>query len=88
MPLAWAPYKRAQKDADSRWTKRQGKNHFGHKLHASVDKRCKLIRKLAVTHAAVADTSVFEALLDPTNTSRDVYADGGYPSIEREQSLS
>lgn len=88
MPLGWKPHKRAQKDVDSRWTKKHGKNHFGYKLHASVDKRCKLIRKLAVTHAAVADTTVFEALLDPTNTSRDVYADRGYPSAEREQNLT
>ncbi|MGB9110531.1 MAG: hypothetical protein WCC39_17730 [Telluria sp.] len=32
-----------------------GKNHFAYKLHASVNKRCKLIRKLAIAHAAVAD---------------------------------
>ncbi len=36
-----------------------------------------LIRKLAVTHAAVSDSTVFETLLDPSNTSRDVYADSG-----------
>jgi IS5 family transposase len=87
MPLDWKPHKRAQKDVDARWTKKHGKDHFGYKLHASVDKRYKLIRKLAVTNAAVADTTVFEALLDPTNTSRDVYADRGYPSIERESKL-
>lgn len=84
MPLAWKVHKRAQKDVDSRWTKKHGKNHFGYKLPASVDKRCKLIRKMAVSHAAVADTTVFEVLLDRTNASRDVYADRGYPSAERE----
>jgi IS5 family transposase len=87
MPLAWKLHKRAQKDVDARWTKKHGKKQFGYKLHASIDKRCKLVRKLAVTHAAVADTTVCEVLLDPTNTSRDVYADRGYPSIEREQKL-
>ena len=87
MPLNWKPHKRAQKDVDAKWTRKHGKNHFGYKLHASVDKRCKLIRKIAVTHAAVADTNVFEELLDPGNTSRDVYADRGYPSIERETRL-
>ena len=35
----------------------------------------------------MADTTVFEELLDLSNTSRDVYADRGYPSIEREASL-
>lgn len=87
MPLGWKPYKRAQKDVDARWTKKHGKNYFGYKLHASVDKRYKLMRKMAVTHAAVADTTVFESLLDQTNTSRDVYADRGYPTTEREAKL-
>jgi IS5 family transposase len=87
MPLGWKPHKRAQKDVDPKWTKKHGKNHFGYKLHASVDKRCKLIRRIAVTRAAVADTNVLEKLLDPGNTSRDVYADSGYPSIKRETKL-
>lgn len=87
MPLDWKRHKRAQKDVDAKWTRKHGKNHFGYKLHASVDKRYKLIRKLAVTHAAVADTTLFEQLLDPGNTSRDVYADRGYPSLERETKL-
>jgi hypothetical protein len=80
-------HKRAQKDVDARWTEKHGKNHFGYKMHASVDKRCKVIRKLAVTHAAVSDSTVFKLLLDPNNTSRDVYADRGYPSAEREANL-
>jgi IS5 family transposase len=87
MPLGWKPHKRAQKDVDAKWTKKHGKNHFGYKLHASVDKRCRLIHRIAVTHAAVANTNVFEELLDPSNTSRAVYADRGYPSIEREARL-
>lgn len=77
MPLGWKPHKRAQKDVDARWTKKHGKNYFGYKL----------MRKMAVTHAAVADTTVFESLLDQTNTSRDVYADRGYPTTEREAKL-
>ncbi|MYN30116.1 hypothetical protein [Duganella levis] len=45
MPLNWKPHKRAQKHVDGHWTKKDGKNHFGCKLHASVDKRYKLMRK-------------------------------------------
>ena len=52
-----------------------------------MDKRYKLMRKIAVTHAAVADTTVFEPLLDRANTSGDVYADRGYPTAEREAKL-
>ena len=67
MPLGWKPHKRAQKDVDAKWTRKHGKNHLGYKLRASVDKRCKLIRKIAITHAAVADTTVFEELFDRSN---------------------
>lgn len=87
IPLGWKPHKRAQKDVHTKWTKKHGKNHFGYKLHASVDKRCKLIRKIAITHTVLADTTVFEELLDLSNTSRDIYADRSYPGIERETRL-
>jgi len=88
MPLGWKAYKRAQKDIDARWTKKHGKSYFGYKLHASVDKRYKLLRKIVATNAAVADITVFEPLLDRSNTSRDVYADRGYPTAEREATLT
>jgi transposase, IS5 family len=88
MPTEWTAHKRAQKDVDAKWTKKHGKSHFGYKLHASVDKRHKLIRKVIITDAAVADTCIFEDLLDPNNTSRDVYADRGYPSARREADLN
>ena len=87
MPIGWKAHKRAQKDVDSRWTKKHGKSHFGYKLHASIDKRHKLVRKVIITNAAVADTTVFEDRRDPNNTSRDVYADRGDPSAEREATL-
>ena len=88
MPIAWKAHKRAQKDVDAKWTKKHHKSHFGYKLHASIDKRHKLVRKVIITNAAVSDSVVFEDLLDPNNTSRDVYADRGYPSAEREATLT
>jgi IS5 family transposase len=88
MPITWKAHKRAQKDVDAKWTKKHGKNHFGYKLHVSIDKRHKLVRKVIITNAAVSDSVVFEELLDPNNTSRDVYADRGYPSAEREATLT
>jgi IS5 family transposase len=78
---------RARNKVDARWTKKHGKDHLGYKLLTNVDKSYKFICKLAVTHATVADTTVFEELLEPTNTNRDVYADQGYPSIERDTKL-
>lgn len=35
----------------------------------------------------MANIAVFESLLDPTNTSRAVYADHGYPNAEWEAKL-
>ena len=88
MPIAWKAHKRAQKNVDAKWTKKHGKNHLGYKLHASIDKRHKLVRKVIITNVAVSDSVVLEDLLDPNNTSRDVYANRGYPSAEREATLT
>jgi len=87
MPVGWKPAKRRQKDVDTTWTKKHGKSHFGYKLSANVDRRCKLIRKLKVGTAAEHDTRHLEAVLDPSNTSRDIDLDKGYVDAEREARL-
>lgn len=88
MPADWSPAKRAQKDLDARWTKKHGKSYHGYKAHVSADVRYKLVRKAAVTDAAVHDTNHFEDLLDAANTSREVSADKGYVDGEREARLT
>jgi IS5 family transposase len=87
MPVDWAPAKRRQKDLDARWTKKHSKSFFGYKLSANVDKRCKLIRKIKISTASENDTLHFEEVLDPANTSRDIYADKGYIDGAREARL-
>jgi IS5 family transposase len=87
MPADWTPTQRRQKDVDATWTKKHGKSHFGYKLSASVDRRCKLIRKLKVSTASEHDTHHLEDVLDSTNTSRDVDLDKGYIDREREARL-
>lgn len=86
-PIDWKPAKRRQKDTDARWTKKHSKSFFGYKLSASADKRYKLIRKIKVCTASEHDTLHFEDVLDPCNTSRDVYADKGYVNGKREARL-
>jgi IS5 family transposase len=88
MPADWSPPKRRQKDLDARWTKKHGKSYFGYKLSANVDKRCKLIRKIKISTASEHDTLHFEDVLDPANTSRDIYADKGYVNHKREERLT
>lgn len=87
MPADWSPAKRRQKDLDATWTKKHGKSHHGYKLSVNVDKRYKVIRKIETDTASTHDSRHFDAVLDPGNTSRDVYADKGYPSAERETKL-
>ena len=87
MPADWKPAKRRQKDLDATWTKKHGKSHHGYKLSINVDKRYKIIRKLETDTASIHDSQHFDTVLDAANTSRDVYADKGYPSAEREAKL-
>lgn len=84
LPADWKPAKRRQKDLDATWTKKHGKSHHGFKLSVNVDKKYKFIRKIVTDTASTHDSQHFEAVMDPANTSRDVYADRGYPSEERE----
>lgn len=87
MPADWSPAKRRQKDLDATWTKKHGKSHHGYKLSINVDKRYKVIRKIETDTASTHDSQHFDAVLDPANTSRDVFADKGHPSAERETKL-
>jgi len=79
---SWSKAKRRQKDTDARWTKKNGKSFFGYKNHVSIDAGHKFIRSYDVTDASVHDSQVFTELLDPSNTSRDVWADSAYRSEE------
>jgi transposase, IS5 family len=82
-PEDWNTHKRCQKDTEARWTKKNGRNFFGYKNHISTDVKYKLIRRYAVSSAEVHDSNVFEELIDPANTSRDIWADSAYRSQER-----
>ncbi len=88
IPEGWSDNKASQKDSDARWTKKNGKSHYGYKNHISVDNKNKLIRHYDVTDASVHDSNVFEALLDPENTNADVWADSAYRSQEKEGKLA
>ncbi len=87
MPADWSAAKRAQKDVEARWTQKHGKSYYGYKLHANTNRRWGFIRQIDVTTASVNDTTVFESLLDDSNTSRVVYADRGYAKRAGETDL-
>jgi IS5 family transposase len=88
-PEGWEkkPAKNRQKDKDARWTKKHGKSFYGYKNHVGVDKTHKLIRKWDATDASPHDSQKLDDVLDPTNTSKEVWADSAYRSAEIEQRL-
>jgi IS5 family transposase len=88
-PKEWEqqPAKLAQKDVDARWTKKHGKSYFGYKNHVGVDKMHKLIRKWAATDASPHDSQKLNDILDPSNTSKEVWADSAYRSAKIEKGL-
>ena len=89
IPEEWAglPNKLAQKDLDARWTKKHGKSFYGYKNHISADRRHKLVRRYAVTDAAVHDSQVIGSVRDEDNTAGGVWADKAYRSEEIEGEL-
>lgn len=87
VPKDWQATKARQKDVDARWTKKNNQSHFGFKNHVSVDRRHKIIRKFAVTSAAVHDSQLLTELLDETNTNATVWADSAYRSAAIERRL-
>ncbi|WP_316679038.1 IS5 family transposase [Ralstonia chuxiongensis] len=79
-PDGWGAKRMAHTDQDARWTKKHGKSFYGYKLHANVDARYKLVRKLKVSVANVDDGQTLADVLDPSNTRSRVLADRGYDS--------
>lgn len=69
-------HKKAQKDVDARWTKKNNETHYGYKNHVKCDADSKLITNYAVTDAALHDSQKCVELLD--NTDEALYADSAY----------
>ena len=89
-PPGWADKPdamRRQKDTEARWTKKHGRSHYGYKNHVCVDVAGKFVRRYFVSDAAVHDSLVVRELLDPRNTSADVWADSAYRSEQIESLL-
>ncbi|WP_408672965.1 transposase [Xenorhabdus koppenhoeferi] len=76
-PDEWTKNKRCQEDTDATWTKKHGKSYFGYKLTTNVDTKYKMIRHIAIGTASIHDSQFFGAVLDRSNTNRDIYADKG-----------
>jgi transposase, IS5 family len=89
IPPEWEdkPHKQSQKDPDARWTKKNGKSHFGYKNHINIDAEHGFIRKHSVTPASVHDSQEFCEVLDGDNQSNEIWADSAYRSEALESGL-
>jgi IS5 family transposase len=73
------PNKKAQKDIDARWTKKNNVSYFGYKNHIKIDAKSKFLTKYEVTNASVHDSQVLGDLVDKEKDSdEDLYGDSAY----------
>jgi transposase, IS5 family len=76
---------RLAREPGARWTRKNGRSHFGYRVHVGVDQGSKLIRNVAFTPANINDSSVADALI--SGDERAVYGDKGYESKKRRRRL-
>jgi len=79
------PFRKAQKDCDARWMKKNGERHYGYKNHINADMKTKLVTKFSTSSAAPHDSTETKNLLDESDTV--AYADSAYRSEKIEAYL-
>jgi len=77
--------KKAQKDCDARWTKKNNQTEYGYKDHVNSDQKTKIITKYTVTPASTHDSQAVKDLIDESD--RTMYADSAYRSEEIDEHL-
>ena len=80
VPQDWSENKRRQKDTDARWTKHNGKKHFGYKNHVKADTETKLLTAYEVTTANIHDSRVIKDLIEKEYAEEPLYANNAYRS--------
>lgn len=77
--------KKAQKDCDARWTKKNNQSEYGYKDHVNSDQKTKIITKYTVTSASVHDSQAVKDIIDESD--KVMYADSAYKSEEIDKHL-
>jgi IS5 family transposase len=77
-PAEWSqqPRKRAQKDVDARWTKKNNQSFYGYKDHVKVGAKTKLIHAFSVTPASTHDSQAMAGLVSAGDCA--IHADSAY----------
>jgi IS5 family transposase len=78
VPADWSTAKRAQKDVEARWARKDGKSHYGYKNHIKIDARSKLIETYTVTAACVFESQVMGDLIRKKDAGRPLHGDSAY----------
>jgi len=84
-PEDWSKNKRAQKDVDARWTKKNQQTHFGYKNHIKINTKTKLVEKYHVSAAHMHDSQAIDELIEDEDGSW--HADSAYQSEETREKL-
>lgn len=74
-----------EREKGARWTRKNGRSHFGYRIHIGADQGSHLIRRVALTPANINESSVADALI--CGDERAVYGDKGYENKRRRRQL-
>jgi IS5 family transposase len=85
LPDDWSKAKLRQKDTDARWTKHNGKRHFGYKNLVKANTETKLVNAFTGASANVHDSQVIESLIEKEDAGEPFYVDSAYRSESIEQ---
>jgi len=80
--------RKAQKDVEARWTKKNGVSFYGYKNHVKTDSGSKLILRYATTDASVHDSQALDGLLDKgEDQDHPLFGDSAYVGKEQERTI-
>ena len=84
-PGDWSDKKRAHKDVDARWTKKNAQTFYGYKDPIKVNLRTKLIESAVVTTASVRDSQAIDELVQKGDMV--VFGDSAYSGQPVEEQM-
>jgi IS5 family transposase len=76
---------RSELDPDAAWTRKEGSYYFGYKIHAAMDEKSRIIRRVFVTPANVNESEPADRLI--CGDERSVLADKAFDSRARRAML-
>lgn len=87
-PEDWTDKKKAHKDTDARWTRKNNEDYFGYKNHIKIDGKKKLIDCYHVTQANMHDSIGGIELLDKKDKEQSLHADSAYTGDAFEKAVT